>query len=157
MPTFRTERGVAHAPAQMFDLVADVERYPDFLPFCESLTVKRRSGPDEEGIETIVADMRVGYKAINERFTTRVKLDRANLRIVVDHLDGPFTHLENSWTFRQDPAGSLVEFWIDYEFRSRLLAAVAGAVFDRIFRGFSRAFEARADAVYAAPAAAARA
>ena len=90
------------------------------------------------------------------RFTTRVTLDRANLRIVVDHLDGPFTHLENSWTFRPDPKGSLVEFWIDYEFRSRLLATVAGAVFDRIFRSFSGAFEARADAIYgAAPTAAA--
>ena len=154
MPTFRTERRVAHAPAQMFDLVADVERYPDFLPFCEALDVKRRSGPDADGVETIVADMRVGYKAINERFTTRVKLDRASLRIAVDHLDGPFNHLENSWTFRPDPVGSVVEFWIDYEFRSRLLAAVAGAVFDRIFRSYTGAFEARADAVYAAPAAA---
>ena len=141
---------MAHEPGKMFDLVADVERYPDFLPFCESLTVKRRSGPDEAGLATIVADMRVGYKAINERFATRVTLDRPGLRILVEHLDGPFTHLENRWAFRPHPRGSVVEFWIDYEFRSRLLAAVAGAVFDRIFRSFAGAFEARADALYGA-------
>ena len=157
MPTFRTEHAVAHAPDEMFALVADVERYPDFLPFCEALEVKRRTGPDGAGLETIVADMRVGYKAINERFTTRVRLDRGNSRILVEHLDGPFTHLENRWTFRPDPRGCLVEFWIDYEFRSRLLAAVAGAVFDRIFRSYTGAFEARADALYGGAKTAARA
>lgn len=138
----------------MFDLVADVERYPEFLPFCKSLTVRRRS-TDEEGIETVVAAMSVGYKAIHENFTSRVKLDRERLRIAAEYVDGPFSFLDNRWTFTADtamgPNGAAVEFYITYEFKSRMLQLLAGAVFDRIFRMFSEAFEARADAVYGPP------
>jgi coenzyme Q-binding protein COQ10 len=158
MPTFRTIRHVAHPPERMFDLVADVERYPEFLPFCKSLVVRRRS-VDEAGVETVIAVMSVGYKAINETFTTRVKLDRERLRIVAEYVDGPFSYLDNRWTFTPDaargPNGAAVEFYITYEFRSRMLAMLAGAVFDRIFRMFSEAFEARADAVHGRPARAA--
>lgn len=154
MPSFRTTRKVAHSPERMFDLVADVERYPEFLPFCSSLAVRRRT-LDEEGREVIVADMSVGYRAIRERFTSRVTLDRAKNRILVEYIDGPFSFLENRWTFLPDetrgPGGAAVEFFISYEFRSRMLAMLAGAVFDRIFRMFSEAFEARADAVYGRP------
>lgn len=154
MPTFRTIRHVAHAPARMFDLVADVERYPEFLPFCKSLNVRRRS-TDEAGIETVVAAMSVGYKAIQENFTSRVRLDRARLRIMAEYIDGPFSFLDNRWSFTPDtskgPDGCAVEFYITYEFKSRMLQMVAGAVFDRIFRMFSEAFEARADAVYGKP------
>jgi coenzyme Q-binding protein COQ10 len=151
MPSFRTVRRVAHTPRQMFDLVADVERYPEFLPFCSALTVKRRTMSDE-GVETVVADMSVGYKSINERFTSRVTLDRPRLRIMVEYIDGPFSFLENRWTFTHDtargPEGTAVEFYITYEFKSRMLAMLAGAVFDRIFRIFAESFEARAVAVY---------
>ncbi len=154
MPSFRTVRRVAHSPQRMFDLVADVERYPEFLPFCKSLSVKRRT-MDEAGIESVVAAMSVGYKAINESFTSRVKLDPAKLRIVAEYVDGPFSFLDNRWTFMADttkgPDGAAVEFYITYEFKSRMLQLVAGAVFDRIFRIFSEAFEARADAVYGQP------
>src|SRR5215212_10663888 len=117
MPTFRTTRRVAHTPQQMFDLVADVERYPAFVPLCEELRVRRRvqSG---EGVETLVAEMAVGYKAISERFTSRVTLDRPRLQILVEYVDGPFSYLENRWMFRAVPGGCEVEFYIDYEFRS---------------------------------------
>ncbi len=154
MPSFRTVRHVAHAPGRMFDLVADVERYPEFLPFCKSLVVRRRT-TGEDGIETVVAAMSVGYKAINENFTSRVKLDRPGLRIMAEYIDGPFSFLDNRWTFTPDttkgPDGCAVEFFITYEFRSRMLQILAGAVFDRIFRIFSEAFEARADEVYGKP------
>lgn len=154
MPSFRTTRHVAHPPERMLELVADVERYPDFLPFCKSLAVRRRTR-DEDGREVAVADMSVGYKAINERFTSRVTTDRAASRILVEYIDGPFSFLENKWTFLPDvtkaPNGCKVEFYITYEFRSRMLALVAGAVFDRIFRMFAEAFEARADDLYGKP------
>ena len=133
----------------MFALVADVERYPEFVPLCRALKVRRRE-KSETGIETMIADMEVGYKAIRETFTSRVGLDRPRLKIVVEYVDGPFSRLENVWNFRDaaEGGGSTVEFFIAYEFRSRLLAAVMGSVFDAAFRKFSAAFEARADEIY---------
>jgi coenzyme Q-binding protein COQ10 len=103
MPTFRSTRPVRHSAVQMFDLVADVETYPEFLPLCEALRIIRRS-QSGEGIETLVASMSIGYKAISESFTTRVSLDRPRLRILVEYVDGPFKYLENRWTFL-DTAG----------------------------------------------------
>ena len=152
MPTFRSTRPVSHSAARMFDLVADVERYPEFLPLCESLRVLRRS-QSGEGVETLVAAMGVGYKAIQESFTTRVTLDRPRLRIFVEYVDGPFKYLENRWTFRPTERGCEVEFYINYEFRSRALGLLMGAVFDKAFRKFAEAFEQRADAVYGRAAA----
>ena len=151
MPTFRTTRRVAHTPQQMFDLVAEVDAYPEFVPLCEELRVRRRvqSG---EGIETLVAEMSVGYKAISERFTTRVTLDRPRLRILVEYVNGPFSYLENRWTFLPAQGGADVEFYITYEFKSRALGLLMGAVFDRAFRKFAEAFEERADLVYGRPA-----
>jgi coenzyme Q-binding protein COQ10 len=149
MPTFRSTRRVRHSPVDMFDLVADVERYPEFLPLCEGLTIRRRSNGDE-GVEVLVAAMTVGYKAIQETFTSRVTLDRPRMKILVEYVDGPFRHLENRWTFRPDPLGCEVEFYITYEFRSRTLGLLMGAMFERAFRKFSEAFEQRADLVYGA-------
>jgi coenzyme Q-binding protein COQ10 len=131
----------------MFDLVADVDRYPEFLPLCESLRVMRRS-QSGEGVETLVAAMTVGYKAIRESFTSRVTLDRPRLRILVEYVDGPFKYLENRWTFKSVPGGSEVEFYITYEFRSFALGMVMGAVFEKAFRRFAEAFEERADQIY---------
>jgi coenzyme Q-binding protein COQ10 len=148
MPQYSTKRRVRHAATEMFDLVADVGRYPEFVPLCRALKVRqRKSEPD--GIEVLVADMTVAYKLISETFTSRVTLDRSNLQIVVEYLDGPFSRLENRWTFR--PAGEIscdVEFFISYEFRSRMLALLMGSMFDLAFRRFASAFEQRADAVY---------
>ncbi|MFN3689208.1 type II toxin-antitoxin system RatA family toxin [Salinarimonas sp.] len=150
MPSFRTSRRVRHAPQKMFDLVADVERYPQFVPLCEELRVRRRVASGE-GIETLVADMTVGYKRIRETFTSRVTLDRARMRIDVEYVDGPFRYMENRWSFRvvdDEPEASEVEFFINYEFKSFALGMLMGTMFDRAFRKFSEAFEARADTIY---------
>ena len=149
MPSFRSERRVRHRAEQMFDLVADVEHYPEFVPLCASLSVRSRR-PGGEGRETLIADMSVGYKRIREKFTSRVALDKPRLRVVVEYIDGPFSHMENIWTFRDegDGARSVVTFFIDYEFRSRILASLMGAMFDAAFRKFAQAFERRADELY---------
>ena len=148
MPSFSTKRRVRHDATQMFDLVADVETYPQFVPLCQSLRVKSRTAT-AEGVEVLVADMTVAYKLIRETFTSRVTLDRPNLKILVEYLNGPFSRMENRWTFRPLDARSCeVEFFLDYEFRSRILAMLMGAMFDAAFRRFADAFEKRADAVY---------
>jgi coenzyme Q-binding protein COQ10 len=147
MPQFSTRRRVKHSAADMFDLVADIERYPEFVPLCQSLRVRRRT--EEGGKEVIVADMTVAYKLVRETFTSRVTLDRANLEILVEYLEGPFRRLNNRWRFRPvDERLSDVEFYIAYEFRSRTLGMLMGAVFDAAFRRFASAFEQRADKVY---------
>jgi coenzyme Q-binding protein COQ10 len=149
MPAFRTQRIVGHAPQQMFDLVADVEHYPEFLPFCTGLTVRSRAQAPEG--ETILATMSVGYKAIRESFTSRVRLDPAAMKIHVAYVDGPFKHLTNVWSFVAQGSGCRIDFFIDYEFRSRLLGMVMGTMFDQAFRRFAAAFEDRAHSVYGAP------
>jgi coenzyme Q-binding protein COQ10 len=147
MPSFTTRRRVAYTPAQMFDLVADVERYPEFLPLCEGLAVRTREEKADRTI--IVATMAAGYKAIRESFTTRVTLLPAEHKVLVEYLDGPFSRLENRWLFRALPGGACeVDFFIDYELRSLMLGLVVGAVFDKAFRKFTEAFEARARLVY---------
>jgi coenzyme Q-binding protein COQ10 len=149
VPSFRSERHVHHRAERMFDLVADVERYPEFVPLCTALRVRSRR-PEGEGRETLIADMSVGYKMIHERFTSRVVLDKPRLRVVVEYIDGPFSHMENIWTFRDEPDAvrSLVTFFIDYQFRSRILGSMMGSMFDAAFRKFSAAFERRADVLY---------
>ena len=137
-----------HAAADMFDLVADVERYPEFVPMCRSLKVRKRI-PEPEGVEVLVADMSVAYKIVREAFVSRVTLDRPNLQILVEYIEGPFSRMQNRWSFR--PIGERtceVEFFIDYEFRSRTLGLLVGAMFDLAFRRFVVAFEKRADVVY---------
>jgi coenzyme Q-binding protein COQ10 len=155
MPRFTNKRRVNHSAKEMFDLVADVERYPEFVPLCKSLKVRQRTaGPD--GTETIVADMTVSFKLIRETFTSRVTLDRPNLKILVEYLRGPFSSMENRWTFEpQGDAACEVGFFIAYEFRSRMFALLMGAMFDAAFQRFAGAFEKRADVIYpkSAPAA----
>jgi len=135
----------------MFDLVADVEHYPEFVPLCQALKIKQRTQA-EDGTEVIVADMTVSFQLIGETFTSRVTLDRPNLKILVEYLKGPFSKLENKWTFvsRGDDACD-VGFFIAYEFKSRMLAVLMGAMFDAAFQRFAAAFEKRADAIYGPP------
>lgn len=135
------------SPEQMFDLVADVEQYPQFLPLCEALKIRRRGALDDTR-EILLADMTVGYKAIRETFTSRVTLDRANLKILVEYVDGPFSHLENRWSFVAEGQGTHVEFFIDYQFKSRMLGVLMGAMFETAFRKFSDAFVERAGKIY---------
>ena len=152
MPSFTSKRDVRHAAGDMFDLVADVERYPEFLPLCSALTIRSRA-KSTEGNDVIVADMTVAYKLIRETFRSKVTLDRPNLRILVEYLDGPFSRMQNRWTFRPNGHNACeVEFFIDYEFRSRILGLLMGAMFDTAFRRFSAAFERRADEIYPAKA-----
>lgn len=148
MPQFTNKRRVRHSAADMFDLVADVERYPEFVPLCKDLKVRQRNVAGKN-VETVIADMTVSFKLVRESFRSRVTLDRPKLQILVEYLQGPFSHMQNRWTFR--PAGEStceVEFFIDYEFRSRMLGVLMGGMFDVAFRRFSAAFEARADQVY---------
>lgn len=153
MPHFSTKRRVRHPASEMFDLVADVEHYPEFVPLCRSLQVRQRTN-DSEGREVIVADMTVAYKLIHETFTSRVTLDREKLEILVEYLQGPFRKMNNRWRFRPEgDATSEIEFFIAYEFRSRTLGLVMGAMFDTAFRRFSAAFERRADQIYGTSAA----
>ncbi len=150
MPQFSTTRRVQHSAADMFNLVADVERYPEFVPLCQALKVRKRT-PASDGKEVIVADMTIAYKFIRETFTSRVTLDRPNLEILVEYLEGPFQRMNNRWSFR--PSGDRacdVEFFIVYEFRSRTLGLLMGTMFDAAFRRFAVAFERRADQVYGA-------
>jgi coenzyme Q-binding protein COQ10 len=148
MPRFSNKRHVKHTAEQMFDLVADVERYPEFVPMCQSLRLRQRT-PGPNGTETIVADMTVSFKLIRETFTSRATLDRPNLRIQVEYLRGPFSSMQNRWTFEPRSETSCeVGFFIAYEFRSRMLAMLMGAMFDAAFQRFAGAFEKRADVIY---------
>ena len=147
MPQFETHRPVPHSPDQMFDLVADVERYPEFLPLCDALTVRNRK--ERDGKTLLIADMTVGYKAIRETFTTQVLLNKAERAIDVKYIDGPFKYLDNRWRFTpSENGGCSIDFFIDYEFKSRILGALMGSMFDRAFRMFTEAFEKRAAAIY---------
>lgn len=151
MPQFSTERRVPFSPEQMFALVADVEKYPEFLPLCEALEVRSRRERDDKTL--LVAAMSIGYKAIRETFATQVLLQPQEHLIDVKYLDGPFRYLTNQWRFEPASAsgGCVVRFFIDYEFKSRVLSMLMGAMFDRAFRKFADAFEKRALKVYGAP------
>jgi len=148
MPSFSTKRHVHHSAVEMFDLVADGEKYPEFVPLCSDLRVKSRTAKGD-GVTILVADMTVAYKVIRQTFTSRVTLERPHLKILVEYVDGPFKHMHNRWAFRPNGEHTCeVEFFIEYEFASRTLGMLMGAMFDTAFRKFSAAFEKRADQVY---------
>lgn len=150
MPQFETKRKVAHSADDMFELVADVEKYPRFLPLCQALMVRGRKQIGD-GREVLVADMTVAYRFIKETFTSRVVLDRKTRTIEVSYLDGPFKTMDIRWSFVPlDGTHSEVGFYVHYEFRNRTFSTLMGAVFDRAVRRFTSAFEERADEVYGA-------
>ncbi|MGY3575576.1 MULTISPECIES: type II toxin-antitoxin system RatA family toxin [Bradyrhizobium] len=151
MPRFSSKRRVRHTAPQMFDLVADVERYPEFVPLCHSLKIRQRT-PKDDGTEVVVADMTVSFKLVRETFTSKVTLDRPNLNILVEYLRGPFSNLENRWSFEPKSETECdVGFFLNYEFKSRMLAMLMGSMFDAAFSRFAAAFEKRADQVYGKP------
>lgn len=145
MPQFQSTRHVAHSAQDMFDLVADVERYAEFLPYCLSCSVLRRTtAPD--GRLILLAQMTVGYGPVRESFVSRVMPDAEQMRILVQYVDGPFKKLENRWAFRSTgDAACDVDFYIDYTFKSRAFEILAGSIFDRLFRKMSEAFVERAN------------
>lgn len=158
MPKHHTVHPVAHRARQMFDLVADIESYPEFVPLCQALVLRSRR--EKGGRVILVADMTVGFKAIRETFTCQVVLNEQELSIAVSYIDGPFKYLNNVWRFEPngtdagpEHSGSNVIFDLDYEFKSRTLAMLMGAMFDQAFARFVRAFEQRADLLYGANAA----
>lgn len=147
MPSFETTRRMAYSPAEMFDLVADVEQYPRFFPLCEALRVRSRERRGDA--EVLVASMDIGYKAIRETITSRVTLERRTMSVKVELIDGPFRHLENRWRFLPAPEGGTeVRFFMAYELRSMMLQLLVGGLFDTAFRRCVSAFEARAREVY---------
>jgi coenzyme Q-binding protein COQ10 len=144
MPTHAEERVLPYTPDQLFALVANIERYPEFLPWCVGSRIKERQ-PD-----LIVADLVIGFRMFRERFTSRVSLDRPQ-RIDVTYADGPFRYLNNHWTFTADPEGCRVGFFVDFEFSSRLLQKVIEVLFSEAVRRMVGAFERRARDLYGAP------
>lgn len=147
MPGSRETRRLPYSCEQMFDLVADVARYDEFLPWVVATRV--RSDSETE----MVADMLVGFKAIREKFTSRVDKSRPD-RLEVHYLDGPLRDLDNSWTFRPtEDGGCEIDFAVDFTFRNPVFEAIAGQYFDRAFRKMVEAFERRADDLYGREAA----
>lgn len=137
MPTHQETRFLPQTADQLFDLVSDVEDYPNFLPWCVALRVTSRES------DVIRADMVVGFKMIREKFTSRVTLT-AKERIDVEYLDGPFRYLQNRWLFIEKDGGCEIDFFIDFEFRSRLLRKIMEPLFHEAVRRMVRAFEKRA-------------
>jgi coenzyme Q-binding protein COQ10 len=150
MPTFSTKRVVPFSAAQMYAVVADIERYPEYLPMCTGLVVLSRT--PVAGGEDLTARMNVGYKQISEAFTTSVHLRPAALGVDARYLNGPFKRLENRWRFLDlESGGSEVDFYISYEFKSIMLGMLVGGAFDQAFRKFSESFEMQARKVYGRP------
>lgn len=146
MPRHQETKVLPYSPEQMFDLVADVKRYPEFLPWVTGARIR------EQTDTLVVADLLVGFKMIRERYTSRVTLERPD-RIDVAYTEGPFRHLENHWKFAPHPDGCEIEFFLDFEFKSRLLQKVIGALFNEAVRKMVSAFESRARKLYGEPAA----
>ncbi len=131
-----------YRPEQLFGLVADVASYPEFLPWCLAVRIRERKA------DLIVADLVIGFKMVRERFTSRVSLDESHGRIDVNYLDGPFRRLDNHWIFEPHADGCEVDFFIDFEFRSRLLQRIFQPLFHEAVRRMVSAFEARAGQVF---------
>jgi len=135
-----------YTPGQIFDLVADVERYPDFLPWCIGSRITRQ---EDNALE---ADLLVGFKMVREKFGSRVELNAAERLIDVRYTHGPFRYLVNHWKFLDDEKGCLVDFHVDFEFRSRILAKLMGALFTDAVHKMVLSFERRAEELYGPPA-----
>lgn len=147
MPTYADRQIVPFSPVQMFDLVADVGRYPEFLPWCTGAHVRSREHVRTREAELLVADLAVGFGPIRERFTSRVILQTPR-RIRVTYQDGPFHYLNNQWLFTADTDGTRIDFWVDFEFRNRMLQRAMGLVFNEAVRRMVGAFLQRAKDVY---------
>jgi coenzyme Q-binding protein COQ10 len=145
MPTHAEKKLLPYTQAQLFDLVADIERYPEFLPWCVGARIRERKGDE------ILGDLLIGYKMVRERFTSRVVLYRPD-RIDVSYSEGPFKYLNNHWLFvAQDDGGCLIDFYVDFEFRSRMLQKIIAVFFNEAVKRMVSAFEARAHQLYGEP------
>jgi coenzyme Q-binding protein COQ10 len=140
MPTHAEKRVLPYTPEQLYALVADVEKYPQFLPWCLASRIRRREG------NVIYADLIIGFKMVRERFTSRVELNEG--RIEVSYVEGPFRYLNNHWIFVPRPEGCLIDFCVDFEFRSVVLQKIMGVLFNEAVRRMVAAFEGRAHQLY---------
>ncbi len=145
MPRHSETRRLPYSPEQMFDLVADVGRYAEFLPWVSAIRIRSNSATE------LTADMIVGFKGLRETFTSKVDKERPN-RIHVEYLDGPLKYLRNDWVFRPDGTGCAVDFTVDFAFKNRVFEMLAGQVFGTALRKMIGAFEERAAVLYASPA-----
>lgn len=148
MPTHRETRLLPYTPDQMFDLVADVARYPDFLPWTAAARIRSRK--PVEGGEEMEADLVISFKVFRERFGSRVRLYPEARRIDTEYIDGPFRHMKSTWTFAPAPGGCEVTFFVDFEFRTAILQRLIGIVFNEAMQRIVRAFERRAAQLYGA-------
>lgn len=145
MPTHAEQRKLPHTPEQLFSLVADVASYPQFLPWCAAARVKKRDGNE------LHADLVIGFKMVREKYTSRIRLDPLK-RIDVEYLEGPFKYLNNHWVFMPtEEGGTLIDFYVDFEFRSVLLQKLMGVVFNEAVKLMVGAFETRAYQLYGDP------
>jgi coenzyme Q-binding protein COQ10 len=142
MPTHAEKRVLPYTPEQMYDLVADIEKYPEFLPWCLAARIRKREG------NVVYADLIIGFKMIRERFTSRVELNPPD-RINVAYSEGPFSYLNNHWIFSPtETGGCLIDFYVDFEFRSKMLQKIIGVLFNEAVRRMVAAFETRARQLY---------
>ncbi|MBV8169128.1 MAG: type II toxin-antitoxin system RatA family toxin [Alphaproteobacteria bacterium] len=142
MPTHAERRVLPYAPEQLYNLVADIERYPEFLPWCLAAKIRKREG------RTIHADLMIGFRMVRERFTSRVDLDPPR-RIDVAYAEGPFKFLNNHWEFNAAPNGGCeIDFFVEFEFRNRVLQKLIEVLFHEAVRRMVSAFEGRARALY---------
>jgi len=147
MTTHSETREMPYSAQQMYDLIANIEEYPEFLPWCAA--VRRRSSKVADGRETVDADMIVSFKVFREKFGSRVVLNPDENKIDVSYIDGPFKYLTNNWSFRPISEHSCeVDFFVDFEFKSRTLQALIGVVFHQAMQQVVRAFERRAEVLY---------
>jgi coenzyme Q-binding protein COQ10 len=143
LATHSEQRALPHSSEQLFGLVADVEKYPEFLPWCVGARIRSQES------DLLVADLMIGFNGLNEQFTTQVKLDRVAMKIDVIYQEGPFKYLNNRWLFMSKNAGACdLDFFIDFEFKSRLLQALMGPLFGEAVRRMVGAFESRALHLY---------
>ncbi|PJE33921.1 ubiquinone-binding protein [Pseudooceanicola lipolyticus] len=148
MPSHSETRHLPYQPRQMYDLVADVARYPEFLPWCAAARIRRRY--QDGAAEVMEADLVIRFKVFSERFGSRVTLFPDEMRIVTEYLDGPFKFLKSEWTFSEATGGCDISFYVDFEFKNAVLQKVIGLVFNEAMHRIVRAFEARAKELYGA-------
>jgi coenzyme Q-binding protein COQ10 len=146
MPTHHETRRLPYTARQMYDLVADVPRYPEFLPWNSAARIRSRTPVD--GGEVMEADLVISFKVFRERFGSRVTLLPDQGKILTEYLDGPFKYMRSTWTFRDVEGGCEVEFFVDFEFRNAILQGIIGLVFNEAMQRIVRAFETRAAALY---------
>ena len=146
MTVHAEKRVISHRPEELYELVADVRRYPEFLPWCMAARIR------EESDAALTADLIIGFQMFRERFTSYVEIDQQNLEIIVKYAEGPFRYLTNKWRFLPHPDGCEIDFYVDFEFNSRLLQSVIETLFTEAVKRMVKAFEDRADVLYGRPA-----